>query len=1093
MKIKKRILFPLVFVMVIAAAIIIIERTVDIGGLMITLLERATHVTIEYESMKGGLFSGYRLEKYVVRLSETDSISGQVAAIQYRFRPLTFRLPNLFEINFIEPTVYIKKKQAIEGEEGEFRLPRLNMGLRINLRNGRLIYDDEKPFVLERISGLVFIDLVGSKIYLSTMNLSVSAPDIPLYITSANLEMRLSDEGIQARSFRIKGTGFSLEGNGSFVFGTETGHFTFTRARVVLEELGRYHGTVDFSGDIDFRNGMFLPKIIGTAHNILPAERFNFETNVFADTIWANIFDAQVWGGNLFAQIKFLSTDEWEFEANFNQLDIAQILGAPAPIPVDGIVGYRDKRFMLFIHSIDTEWSGFDSLLAYGSISGTDIDVDSLFVTDGEKLLELSGPLYPRCSVTVGFRNFDLTHLSYFTPVAGLINGSCHIEGDFRHLKDLAITADIMCDSLNWQDITIPYLSLVCKAFKVGELSEHISVFMERPSYKGIAVDNLNATLENGRFTLSATRREDTLTTHGLLMSDLTGTMESLDVVYNGTVITNNAPLTFDLARKKIGAFDLSFLGGTLTGTVSPLDVSVNDVSLSELGRLLGLGEAMSGKLNVSFADETFRLNAENIMFIELENGQVSAQGTYKTNTIIVEHLNIIDDRGQNCSAAGTLSPEHSDVSATFSNVGVWIFPFLKKSLIDPQGIMTGEVRFQGTIQNFRFSGGGEISQGRFGVEAISAQLDSLHGSVRFENQYIFFESVTGIISTLKETELSQQDGAQLTAGGVIKLEPRFGSRNLKFDVSFRDAPVQYLPFAYGIGSGNFSIGTEDNVPFYQGNISVKQAIVPIEFGMELEPEPTEEVSDNYTMNIRIKGERNIWLRNRDADIEFGGEIFIVKEEGPLYLSGELQTARGNYYWLNHVLSITEGRVTFIPEEIIDAELDIWAEMQTRDREPISNKPVTIRLHMFGMMSEPIFEFFTDPAGIYSEQDIVTYLNLNMTWSELASMKQGELVSGALPNALKSWLESDVSRRIRRATGLDYFMIESPFFEPDHKTRLTVGKYISKDLFITYTYDITSFSNEFNVEYFIDDKNEILIRRDEEGEYSLQYQYRIRF
>ena len=72
-------------------------------------------------------------------------------------------------------------------------------------------------------------------------------------------------------------------------------------------------------------------------------------------------------------------------------------------------------------------------------------------------------------------------------------------------------------------------------------------------------------------------------------------------------------------------------------------------------------------------------------------------------------------------------------------------------------------------------------------------------------------------------------------------------------------------------------------------------------------------------------------------------------------------------------------------------------------------------------------------------------------------------------------------------------MIESRLFEPEEKIRLTVGKYISKDLFITYTSDMMTFSNEFNVEYFIDDKNEILIRRDEEGEYSLQYQYRIRF
>ena len=123
----------------------------------------------------------------------------------------------------------------------------------------------------------------------------------------------------------------------------------------------------------------------------------------------------------------------------------------------------------------------------------------------------------------------------------------------------------------------------------------------------------------------------------------------------------------------------------------------------------------------------------------------------------------------------------------------------------------------------------------------------------------------------------------------------------------------------------------------------------------------------------------------------------------------------------------------------------------------------------------------------------MTYLNLNITWQELESIKSGEYVGKILTKSLLLWLESDVSRRIRQYTGLDYFIIEGPFFDSEEATKLTVGKYISKDLFITYTYGITTFSNEFNVEYFIDDKNEILIRRDEEGEYSLQYQYRIRF
>jgi autotransporter translocation and assembly factor TamB len=198
-----------------------------------------------------------------------------------------------------------------------------------------------------------------------------------------------------------------------------------------------------------------------------------------------------------------------------------------------------------------------------------------------------------------------------------------------------------------------------------------------------------------------------------------------------------------------------------------------------------------------------------------------------------------------------------------------------------------------------------------------------------------------------------------------------------------------------------------------------------------------------------------------------------------------METDRGNFYWVNHVLSITRGRVTFIPEDEIDPELDFWAELDTREG-------IKIILHLFGPISEPVFEFFTDPPGQYTEQDIITYLNLNITWQELEEMKRGEYMSG-FSRSLLSWLEGDVSRRIRQYTGLDYFRIETPFFEPDEKTKLTVGKFISRNLFVTYTYDITTFSNEFNVEYVVDDKNRISVERDETGEYRLQYNYNIRF
>jgi len=178
--------------------------------------------------------------------------------------------------------------------------------------------------------------------------------------------------------------------------------------------------------------------------------------------------------------------------------------------------------------------------------------------------------------------------------------------------------------------------------------------------------------------------------------------------------------------------------------------------------------------------------------------------------------------------------------------------------------------------------------------------------------------------------------------------------------------------------------------------------------------------------------------------------------------------------------------VTFIPSDEVDPDLDFWAELDTREG-------IKIILHLFGPLSEPIFEFYTDPPGQYTEQDIVTYLNLNITWQELEQLKRGEYMSKIIPHSLLSWLEGDVSRAIRQYTGLDYFHIETPFFEEDEKTKLTVGKFIARNLFVTYTYDITTFSNEFNVEYFIDDKNKIQVERDDTGEYNLQYQYRLRF
>ena len=1063
----------------------VIIATVNFGPLTIGILERTAHVDIEYEEMRGSIFRGFRVKHYNVILSETDSIYGEIADIQYRFNPFTFSLPNLFQINLIEPTVSITKKEAT-GEKAALTFPHLNIGLRINLKNGKILYKDKNLFTLERISGFVFIDFIGAKVYVNTMNLSLSTEQYPLVITSANVNLGITDKQIEAKSFKIKGPGILLDGEGMYSFSDNRIMLTFNKAKIDLEKIKIHKGTINFFGDVEYRNGYLLPKIQGTADGLYPLDYLKFETTACADTIWVNVFDGEVFDGSLFAQVRILGLQDVEFEANFKGVDMAHVIHHPLPIIIEGFMGYRKNKFVGFIKSPHESGFGVDSLFIYGSTSKSQIILDSLFVMEGIKTLEISGALNSTCDLNIMFNNFNIERFSKYFRTEGRLTGICHLQGDLRNPRTITITSELSATNLSAGDIKVRKFSVSSKNFHINNPTKYLNATLENPSYKNQDLENIIVSIQENKFCIKATKQNDSLSIVGTLDKNWRGVISSLLVAYNGVETKNISPIEFDIINSKISKICLSFIDGTLTGTLSPMTWQLSHGNLKKLGMLLGIQENLQGNLESIFENNRLFIDAQNINFIGLEDGSLYVMGEYKHKGIMVESLIIQDKKKQELSANGFLSQEESNMNVKFSNVGLWVLHFLNNIFRNPDGLMTGELTFRGNLEMFKFHGGGVITNGSCGLDIIAAQFDSIVSTVTFDGDRIIFQSAEGRVSAAHNAKLSNGTrNAKVSAAGIITLEPRFRVRNFNFDFSFKDAPIQFPPFAFGTGSGNFSLGARDEVPYYNGNITVKEAIVPIQFGMKITPEK-EEGNDNWTMNLKLKGERNIWLRNREADIEFGGELYIVKENSPLYISGYFETQRGNFYWLNHILKITEGKITFIPEEKIDPELNFWAELNTREG-------TKIILHCFGVISEPIFEFFTDPPGLYSEQDIVTYLNLNVTWQELESIKSGDYVGKILPNGLVSWLEGDISRRIRRYTGLDYFRIETPFFEPDEKTKLTVGKYISRDLFITYTYDITTFSNEFNVEYFIDDKNGIFISKDEIGEYSLQYRYRIRF
>ena len=1082
---KKLLITAIIITIIIAVAIAV--NIIDWGKLTINIMKKTTGYDITYEILEGNLLKGYILQNYVIKISPNDSIYGKRAQISYRLSPLRFRLPTIFQINLLEPNIYIKAKKTT-GETGKLIIPAINLSLRINVKNGKLIYENAKLYEVDHISGLIFIDFLGKNFYITTMNLSLSSPTYQITIYSANIFANIGPDEFDIKSFQIKGKELTLQGSGLYLSSQNSLLLKVQTGKIDFDHIGIFMGKMNFSGEIRFAHNKWAPMVQGTVQQFYVFDNFKFESNLLGDTIILNLFNGQALGGNFSAQVKLLNFNNYTIETNFRNIDIAPYFQLNSPLLVNGILGFKEHKFFGVINSPKENGMAIESLYVTGTYQKNKIFIDTLTINEDDFILGARGMVYPDVELSFYLNRINLEKLNNFYPLKGIVSGKLNLYGKFNELINTSCDADIVLNDLVTAGFYVKHGRIELKKFIWKKGVENLNVQIDSFYLKDYCVDNISLNINKSSFRVNAHHNRDTILLSGNINGNFAGRIESFQLIYHQTYINNIEPVDFDILNRKLGLFRLHFADGEICASINDGQFSLANINLEELSKLFSTKEKISGKFNLKLENNILSLDADSVFYRGLNNGKILIHGDYLKNRVKINELTITDDNHQSLIAQGMLSFENSRINLKFENVRPWVFPFLTSFMENPDGLINGETEFEGNLKEFKLTGQAEIKNAQFGINLISARFDSGYAKVKFRENQIIFESMKAQVYSGSSLHLGNRSWA--TGGGIIKLEPMFHVRNLYFDFSFQEAQLQYQNYAYGIGSGNFAVSMKDEVMFYNGNIKIKEAIIPVEFGTYLEAANGEE--KKWYMNLKLSGERNIWLRNRDADIEFGGEVYVVKEQTPLYVSGILETRRGNYYWLNHILKITNGKVTFMPQEVIDPELDFTAELDTRERNPNTNQAIKIILHCTGPISEPVFEFFSDPP-LYNEQDILTYLNLNITWQELESMKQGEYVGKVLPQNVLAWLESDVSRKLRAYTGLDYFRLEAPLFEPDEKTKLTVGKYVSRNLFITYTYDITSYSNEFNVEYFLNDRNEIFIKRDETGEYSLQYQYRIRF
>jgi autotransporter translocation and assembly factor TamB len=399
-----------------------------------------------------------------------------------------------------------------------------------------------------------------------------------------------------------------------------------------------------------------------------------------------------------------------------------------------------------------------------------------------------------------------------------------------------------------------------------------------------------------------------------------------------------------------------------------------------------------------------------------------------------------------------------------------------------------GDLSLKGSLARPVLDGRARISQARLGVPVLGTTFDRVNAELVFDRNRVHIEKLTG-----------RSNNGNVLVTGFVDIGQRWRVDSLRFHGDFSGTTINPRPEIYGVIGGSMDVDWRSGRPYsLSGTVDIEEALVAWDFGRSFGNGAPD---TSLVYDIRVRGERNIWLRNQLMDMEFAADMTVRKTTKDVLYSGALTSRQGSIYYLDHTLRVDSGSVRFDNINALNPEFYVTAGMPIRGSLKEQGTPDTIIVTLTGTLEQPSFAFRSGPP-IWNETEILSYLTLNVTQGQLeqlAASEQKDAVTKLLGNRLLGYFQNQVSKRARGFVNLDYLEFESQLWG-SKETKVTVGKYVGRNLYVSYT---QSFNGQmipsFRVEYYINRKNEILAEGTAQGtpddryRTSLRYQFKLRY
>ncbi len=537
-------------------------------------------------------------------------------------------------------------------------------------------------------------------------------------------------------------------------------------------------------------------------------------------------------------------------------------------------------------------------------------------------------------------------------------------------------------------------------------------------------------------------------------------------------------------------SLELTYSGGRVSGS-GRLGLSGGTYGLDVLGRevdLAGIVPELRGFLDFQLIGNGLLgkdpakgfLDIRNLSFggVKASRAEGNAEFRFSAERLEASWKGFFRPGENDCSLSFAYRfPDHSfsaDVKGSFSNLDI-LLPWkgakgqvnylaeIRGSSGEPE--LKGVVDFQGSV---------------LPIPDFSQAINDYSGLVFIEGGNISLRSFQG---TLGGGPIQGTGELTVGPGGEVSLDATVEGKGLRL------APLERI---WALSDGRLRLIKDSDRFVLDGDFEVHSLSwrreLSEEFSFSSKPfyQPSAEsgLFDDLTLNINLRAEDNAWVENSLGRARGRFNLNVTGSVSNPILLGEVELLDGYVFFQDRKFALLRGNLRFFNPLAVDPYLDFRGETYVKD--------YRVSFSLSGLLDHLKTEFISSPP--LPPEDVLALLVMGEAFKRTYRAETSSQLSSA--TLLTFQLFEEAKKRASKLLSVDRFRID-PFIlgtSSEMTARLTVGKRISRNLFIFYSTNLTTQREEIvRMEWEIGDNLSLVGIRDDLGRISLDFKIRKRF